>query len=415
MASSTLYREGDDLDTLLSDLSAEFGPAVRVVAVEEDRAAGLRGRLARPRVGVQFRIEADEIEADEQSVSAGLEVPPAADPLAELIDRAEAAEAEPARPATPIPAAEADPVDHAEFAAMLRDLAAAKAARRNAPSDDVADRSGRRPRPRPVPAAPPAAPQLAAAPLPAAAPPAAPHPAPTAAQPAAPPATTFAAPRPADSPLVLRRQLSEIGVPIHLLPDTATDPVRAVRAIVAALPETPQPPVGRGAILAVAGPAAELIDAGRYLAAAFSIEPERVWTAGLPTGAVPGALILADAWDAAAAARGAREHPGRLVLALVATDADHAAGVRQPAGVLAALRAEATWAVVDATRKPADLRRQLAALGPVTAAVVTNAADTASPATVLELGLPVALLDGRPATRRRWLEALLAALPEAQA
>src|SRR5512146_1761265 len=83
MTSSTLYREGDDLDALLAELSAEYDGRVRVVTVDEGRIGGVGGFFARRRVGVHFTV-------DEAPAASAL---PAADPLAELIDRAEAAEA----------------------------------------------------------------------------------------------------------------------------------------------------------------------------------------------------------------------------------------------------------------------------------------------------------------------------------
>jgi hypothetical protein len=164
-------------------------------------------------------------------------------------------------------------------------------------------------------------------------------------------------------------------------------------------------------VLAVVGPTIHLVDTGRRLAAALQLEPERIWAAGVPGDALPGALALRDAWDAATAARTNRERHDRLVVALVATDADPARSrTRHPSEILTALSADAVWAIVDATRKPADTRRQLAALGELTAAVVVDAAESTSPATVLELGVPVALLDGEPATPQRWTAALLTAL-----
>jgi hypothetical protein len=79
MTSSTLYREGDDLDTLLAELSAEYDGRVRIVTVDEGRIGGVGGFFARRRVGVHFTVD------EAQPASAML----SADPLAELIDRAQ--------------------------------------------------------------------------------------------------------------------------------------------------------------------------------------------------------------------------------------------------------------------------------------------------------------------------------------
>jgi hypothetical protein len=62
---------------------------------------------------------------------------------------------------------------------------------------------------------------------------------------------------------------------------------------------------------------------------------------------------------------------------------------------------------VDATRKSADTAALAAELGTPSALVVAGAARTASPASVWELGVPVALLDGRPASRSAWAVLIL--------
>jgi hypothetical protein len=62
------------------------------------------------------------------------------------------------------------------------------------------------------------------------------------------------------------------------------------------------------------------------------------------------------------------------------------------------------WAVVDATRKTADLADHLDRLGPVDALVVERADVTRDPASVLDLRVPVALLEGRAATPRAWAD-----------
>jgi hypothetical protein len=80
------------------------------------------------------------------------------------------------------------------------------------------------------------------------------------------------------------------------------------------------------------------------------------------------------------------------------------------AQVIAALAPCAVWVAVDAGRKNEDLRADLARLGPIDALVVNGAAHTASPATVWDLDLPVALLDGRRATPGAWAGLLLDAL-----
>ncbi|HEY3736438.1 MAG TPA: hypothetical protein VGL26_03270 [Jatrophihabitans sp.] len=59
MTSATLYREGDDLDSLLSALDAEFPGQVRVVEVSYPRTGGIGGFFAKQKVAVEYTLQAD--------------------------------------------------------------------------------------------------------------------------------------------------------------------------------------------------------------------------------------------------------------------------------------------------------------------------------------------------------------------
>ena len=96
----------------------------------------------------------------------------------------------------------------------------------------------------------------------------------------------------------------------------------------------------------------------------------------------------------------------RTAPTLVVVDTD-AADRSWTAGIVEALRPDLLWAAVDAAHKAGDVRGQLAPLGRVDALAVCGAARTTSPATTWELGVPVALLDDRPASRGAWLALLL--------
>ena len=78
--------------------------------------------------------------------------------------------------------------------------------------------------------------------------------------------------------------------------------------------------------------------------------------------------------------------------------------------LVAALQPDAVWGAVDAGRKVEDLRAELALLGPIDALIVSGAARTASPATVWDLDIPIAIVDGRPATAGAWAGLLFDAL-----
>ena len=67
-----------------------------------------------------------------------------------------------------------------------------------------------------------------------------------------------------------------------------------------------------------------------------------------------------------------------------------------------ALSATAVWAVVDATRRPKDVRRWIDAIGGADAIVAHDVAATSEPGELLQLGAPVAYLDGVHATAAAW-------------
>lgn len=201
----------------------------------------------------------------------------------------------------------------------------------------------------------------------------------------------------------LHDMLVGIGVPRRLVPVDEPDPITACRRIAHLLPAAPRLTAQSGAVLALVGSADDVAATAAALAGALQLSRNRIWTVGVPVDAVPhGAIALDDHWSAATVADEHRRAGYDTAVLAVATDgADR---------VLRAVSPNAVWAVVDATRKTIDLRRALSAVGRVDALAVTGAADTASPASVLHLGVPVALLDGVPASPQRWAVVLGEAL-----
>jgi hypothetical protein len=206
--------------------------------------------------------------------------------------------------------------------------------------------------------------------------------------------------------LTLRRQLSEIGVPIDWVPADAPHRYAAVERLVARLPEAPPLPDASGDIVVMVGPAAAARSAAAGVAERMRVRPEQILTVG--TGADD--LRIEDPWQAATVAADLRLAADGPTILILAIDAD--ADLRQSGELIAALRPEAYWAHVDATRKASDTTRMLGELGAPTALFVTGAERTASPASVWDAGLPIALLDGRPATRSAWAVLLLDKLAE---
>jgi hypothetical protein len=204
----------------------------------------------------------------------------------------------------------------------------------------------------------------------------------------------------------LRRQLVELGVPVHWVPERTTDAYWVVEQLAARVPSAATPDVAPGAILAIVGPAVEAMRAARQLSDRLHLDRDAILAAGVPDGTVDAERAIGQRWQAAARAaeiRTARQHPAIVV---VATDGLPADDPWLP-GVVSALAADQLWLVVDATRKPADSRTLLAHIGRADALVVVGAADTTSPASVWELGIPIASVDGRPASRGAWAVLLI--------
>lgn len=92
---------------------------------------------------------------------------------------------------------------------------------------------------------------------------------------------------------------------------------------------------------------------------------------------------------------------------IVAVDAPMGNGdLSGVAQLLEVLDADLVWGVVDATRKNEDIERWCVALGGVDVLALENLDATCSPAAVLDLGIPVGLLDGRPASVQEWTQLL---------
>jgi len=200
-------------------------------------------------------------------------------------------------------------------------------------------------------------------------------------------------------------------VPAHLAARAyGRDRYSAVLAAVGALPAPPPTPSRAGDVLAVVGDGVAATELAAELSRTLYLAPEAVLVASpVPAGAeVPPARRILGADDAAR--RAARLRAGSVPQIVVVAAPVDGAGAGWAREVLDALRPSAVWAVVDATRKPADTARHLAGLGRVDALAVHGAAVTADPGTVLGLDRPVAYLDGRPATVQAWAALLCARL-----
>ena len=217
-------------------------------------------------------------------------------------------------------------------------------------------------------------------------------------------------------------ELRRVGVPVGLNPRSdAQNVYSALDEIVEELPEPPPTPSAPGELLALVGELTPTLRVAQAAAEMLRIRLGDVRIAGLANhpvellvGVEPdpdGERASIDSPQAALRSRRAYAASDTVSLVVVATDA-----VEQPADeawlreMIDALDPTAVWAVLDATRKTEDNQAELDRLGRVDALAVHGARRSASPASVWDLELPVALLDGRPATPAAWAALLFGLL-----
>jgi hypothetical protein len=198
--------------------------------------------------------------------------------------------------------------------------------------------------------------------------------------------------------------LARLGLPSHLRPDGVGEALHAsLRASLSRLPTAPPALNRAGSVLAVVGPLAQALHVARQIAAELGLPAATsvaVATAGAAGPDIAERQVLHGAAEAAERRSTWRR---RSNLTVVAVDAPLTAnGAAEARAFLAALSPTATWGVVEATRKAQDVGSWTRALGGVHALALTELEETSDPAAVLELGIPVSRLGGRPATPRAW-------------
>lgn len=199
-------------------------------------------------------------------------------------------------------------------------------------------------------------------------------------------------------------ELARLGLPSHLRPSGVGEQLHtALRASLSRLPTAPPAMNRAGSVLAVVGPLAQALHVAREIAEELGLPAATsvaVATAGTATPDVAERQVLHGVAEAAERRSTWRR---RSNLTVVAVDAPlTASGAAEARAFLAALSPTATWGVVEATRKAQDVGSWARALGGVHALALTELEETSDPAAVLELGIPVSRLGGRPATPRAW-------------
>jgi hypothetical protein len=370
------------------------GPGVKVLSVSRPRRGGYLGFFAREICAVSYTLvedgaaETDPIDlvgptpgdatpaeaTPDDATAEGSAVPALA-----LIDGADGADGRDASaPLAPRPAAGPfPPLTAVDFASAL-------AAARAAAAQTAAQTAAKKAEPAPVPE--PVVPiEL---------------PTPWAWRPPEPPPQELP---PTSTRLEMLTALREVGVPVPLAPGSnETSLYRAVEQVIEQLPAAPRPPQRAGDILALVGPRTESLKIAHAIAPLMHVPRESVWVVDPYTGAAP--HVLGGPREAARQAAVLRDAdvPAIVVVDIAADDVAVDGEFSWCAQVIAALSATAVWAVVDASRKTTDVRSELDRLGALDALAVFGVAKTSSPATVWDLEVPIALLDGRRATPGAW-------------
>ncbi len=417
-----LLLEGSDLAELMVHVRSEFGPTARIVRAERVRSGGVAGFFSRERYELTVDVpDAPAAQVLDQRPRAlrhpagGLEALLAAADAGDGAGAAAVSEPAPASavgPARGEVAVAAPRVSTGEqaFASVLEQVRAMTGGSRPAelPAAEVVPAAAG-PRvfeplaPAVVPAVVTSAVTSAVTPVPVAA----------VAHPAHPVQDTQAAPPSQVAAGVPRDQLLQIGLPVALLAAVPGDGPVPLGRVLAAVPAAPPLPRERGSVVVVVGAADEAARVADLVAQRLDQPAGTVVHAGRieSVGGHGRRLTTAAAAERWRVRCPDLDHVAVVALGVGPSVDDTAAG----AELLEALRPDAAWAVVDARSKARDCRRWIEAVGGgrgIDALAVQGLFETSEPGTVLGLGVPVAWVDGVPATRIAWAAALSMGLPE---
>ncbi len=414
-----LLLEGPDLSELMAQVRAEFGPTARIIRAERVRTGGLAGFFARERYELTIDVPdappapaAPSLRARRAALAGQGGAPGAGlTGMDALLAAADAADGAPTLDAVPTQSGPEEGPRVSTGEAAFADLLDQMRAMSGLPPEDrvveVAVEDGGA-----TPAVDPAATPETGDPAARVVAPSVPTAAPV--TPAAPAAPAVTAPA---SGQVTRSHLADLGVPDHLLTIVGDGPVQLSR-LLAAVPPAPPLPRDPGSVLVVVGlpedalRVAELLVL-RHTSGGAVVRAGEVDSAPRPTTGQHGTDVRITTPAAATRWRGRLDRSAELTVVAVgvtpARDREAAA-----ADLIAALEPTQLWAVADARSKPRDCVRWLDAVGThrrVDALAVTGLFDTSEPGTVLDLPVPVAWIDGVPASRMAWAAALTEHLP----
>lgn len=341
--------EGTSIEAVLEEARAAAGPGVRIVEANRLRRGGIGGFFAKERFEVAV----------------------------EVADAAPPPPAPPVRPARVRPAgvdpvlALAEEVSDGELATSLSTEQDAFAELLGRIARDVQD-------------------DLAPAPVAHALP-----------EPAARPVPQLPSPAPTSS-----SPLTSLGLPAAIVPGGG-DPAMGLLQALSTLPAAAPVPSAAGEVVAVVGERDAALTLARSIATELGLAHDEVVLAAedddgddLPLGCLlPTVPAVA---DERCSARW-RRRPSIVVVATPVRPGASTFGRR----ALEALEPTATWGAVAAGTKPEDVLAWSDSLGGVDAVAVDGLDATSTPASILCTGIPVAKLDGRPASPALWTALLL--------
>ncbi|MGW6132136.1 hypothetical protein ACWFNE_19105 [Cellulomonas sp. NPDC055163] len=410
--STRLLLEGGDLAELMVHVREEFGPTARIVRAERIRTGGVAGFFARER----YELTVEVPEAPRPRPRA-LRQPPAAAAggpvgIDALLAAAEAAEADDpaslsagaapgaARGTGEPPADDGTPrvSTGAESFASVLEQVRAMAGGQPLPADVEVPAPAERVFSPLAPPAVPAPPEEDAALL------VVPDPAPAA---PAPGARAPGVPAPGDGAAGSREALVRLGVPHRLLAGLPPGTPATLSALLAHVPDAPHLVRTRGSVVVVVGRGEDAMTVAGQLAERLRQAPAGIVLAG-EVEHVPGRGRRLTTPAAAERWRARSGESGDVALVVLGVGPEPGDRTRA-AAILAALDADQVWGVVDARDKARDCERWLTEVGAeraVDVLAVRGLFETTEPGTVLDLPVPVAWIDGIPATRVAWAAAL---------
>jgi hypothetical protein len=203
--------------------------------------------------------------------------------------------------------------------------------------------------------------------------------------------------------------LARLGLPARLVPrGVSRGELRgALVQSLADLPATPAVPSANGVVIAVVGSGASAVLLARQLCDEYGLDHERIVLATQePLGeGIPAWMQINDGSTAEERRRSWRRRPSPTIVAVSLPSGRDA--LPWARNILDCLEPTIAWSIVNAGWKPEDVRDWIERLGGVDTLALAHTDDTVSPAAILDLGIPVGRIEGRPATPIEWSELLM--------